>query len=83
MTFTNHDPVEQHGEPTTDREWLLSEEVEDLFIADAEKVCIEQSNRRYRIKRKDLIRLVQNYGDISIDRILAVLNSQSSIWTNV
>lgn len=83
MTFSNHDPVKQHGEPTTDREWVLSEEVEDLFIADAEEVCIEQSNRRYRIKRKDVIRLVQNYGDIPMSRILAILNFESGIWRNV
>jgi len=83
MTFASQNQSNQHGEAATHREWLLSEEVEDLFIADAEKVCIEQSNRSYRIKREDVIRLIQNYGDISIGRILAVLNSQSSIWTNV
>ena len=80
---TEHNPFNHQGNPTTNKEWLLSEEVEDLFIADAEKVCIEQSNRSYRIKREDVIRLIQNYDDISIGRILAILNSQSSIWTNV
>ena len=80
---TEHNPLNLQGNPTTNKEWLLSEEVEDLFIADAQKVCIEQSNRRYRIKREDVIRLIQNYGDIPISRILAILNFESEIWRNV
>ncbi len=83
MTFAIHDSVNHQGQPTTHREWLLSDEIDDLFIADAEKVCLEQSNRRYSIKREDVIRLIQNYGDISIERVMAILNKQSSIWTNV
>jgi hypothetical protein len=83
MIFKIHDSVNHEGEPTTDREWLLSDEIDDLFIADAEKVCLEQSNRNYSIKREDVIRLIQHYGDLSIERVLAVLNKQSSFWTNI
>jgi hypothetical protein len=81
MTFTEHYNLSQ--EPVTEREWQLSEEIDELFIADAERVCTEQSNRKYRLMRNDVIRLIQEYSDIPISRILTVLNFESELWSSV
>jgi hypothetical protein len=83
MTFTNYDSVKHQGELTTDREYQLAEELEGLFIADGEKVCMEQSNRRYSIKTKDVLRLIEQYADLPFSRILAIINFESDIWRNV
>jgi hypothetical protein len=81
MTFTENHKVEY--EALTSRDWQLSEEIEELFIADAERVCAEQSNRKYRLMRNDVIRLIQEYSDIPISRILTVLNFESELWGSV
>jgi len=65
----------------TPREWQLSEKIDELFIADAERVCAEQSNRRYRLMRNDVIRLIESYSDLPISRVLAILNFESELWT--
>jgi hypothetical protein len=78
MTFTEH--TQMHVTP---REWQLSEEIDKLFIVDAERVCAEQSNRKYRLLRCDVVRLIQEYSDIPISRILTVLNFESELWGSV
>jgi hypothetical protein len=79
MTFTEHYNISQ--EPVTEREWQLSEEIDKLFITDAERVCAEQSNRKYRLMRNDVIRLIESYSDLPISRVLAILNFESELWT--
>lgn len=81
MTFTERCNLSQ--EPVTEREWQLSEEIDMLFIADAERVCAEQSNRAYRLMRNDVIRLIQEYRDIPISRILNFLKFESDLWSSV
>ena len=83
MNLKDHNFVKNQGEPRTDRECQLAEELEGLFIADAEKVCIEQTNRRYSIKTKDVLRLIEQYADLPFSRILATINFESDIWRNV
>jgi hypothetical protein len=78
MTFTEHTQMQ---EAVTPREWQLSEKIDELFIADAERVCAEQSNRRYRLMRNDVIRLIESYSDLPISRVLAILNFESELWT--
>ena len=81
MTFTEHYNLSQ--EPVTEREWQLSEEIDKLFIADAERVCAEQSNRKYRLMRNDVIRLIKEYRDIPISQILNFLKVESDLWSSV
>jgi hypothetical protein len=76
MTFTEH--TQMHFTP---REWQLSEKIDELFIADAERVCAEQSNSKYRLMRNDVIRLIESYSDLPISRVLAILNFESELWT--
>ena len=78
MTFTENTQMQ---EAVTPREWQLSEEIDELFIADAERVCAEQSNRQYRLMRNDVIRLIESYSDLPISRVLAILNFESELWT--
>jgi hypothetical protein len=79
MTFTENHKVEY--EVFTEREWQLSQEIEELFITDAERVCAEQSNRKYRLMRNDVVRLLESYSDLPISRVLAILNFESELWT--
>jgi hypothetical protein len=79
MTFTENHKVEY--EVFTEREWQLSQEIEELFITDAERVCAEQSNSKYRLMRNDVIRLIESYSDLPISRVLAILNFESELWT--
>jgi hypothetical protein len=81
MTFTENHKAEYKA--LTSREWQLSEKIDELFIADAERVCAEQSNRRYRLLRCDVVRLIQEYSDIPISRILTVLNFELELWSSV
>ncbi len=80
MTFTENTQMQ---EAVTPREWQLSEEIDELFMADAERVCAEQSNSKYRLMRNDVIRLIQEYSDIPISRTLAILNFESELWSSV
>jgi hypothetical protein len=73
----------QYGIPQTSREWQLADEVENLLIEDAERVCMEQSNRRYKISPEDKLRLVKDYMDLPLSQVLAIINVESYIWRNV
>ena len=79
MTFTENHKVEYKA--LSPREWQLSEKIDELFIADAERVCAEQSNSKYRLMRNDVIRLIESYSDLPISRVLAILNFESELWT--
>ena len=81
MRFTENHKVEY--EALTERELQLSDEIDKLFIADAERVCAEQSNRAYRLMRNDVIRLIQEYRDIPISQILNFLKVESDLWSSV
>jgi len=78
---SNHNS--QLGIPQTNREWELAGEVENLFIEDAERVCKEQSNRRYKISSEDKLRLFKAYMDLPFYQIQSIINLQSCIWRNV
>lgn len=78
-----HDLLDHHGNPRTNRELEFADEIDELFIADAEQVCLDQSNRRYRIRNEDIIRLIHNYGDLPACRLQAILNFHSRIWRSV
>lgn len=75
--------LNHQGNPRTNRECELADEIDELFIADAEQESIEQSNRRYRIRDEDTIRLIHNYGDLPACRLQAILNFHSQIWRSV
>lgn len=82
MIIVNNLPNHQ-GSARKNRECELVDEIDELFIADAEKVSIEQSNRKYRIRDEDIMRLIHNYGDLPAFRLQAILNFHSQIWRSV
>jgi hypothetical protein len=47
--------LNHQGNPRTNRECELVDKIDELFIADAEKVSPEQFNRNYRIRDEDII----------------------------
>lgn len=77
---TESNAFDHQGNPRTNRECEFADEIDELFTADAEKVSIGQSNRRYRIRTEDIIRLSQSYGDLPACRLQAILNFHSQIW---
>ena len=73
MYLANLTHLFQNNSPLTLDEIRLSEEIANLFIADAEQVAREQSNRRYRIKTADVVKVLEEFKHLPFSVVLSVL----------
>ena len=75
-----HDLLNHEGNPKTVREWEFADDLDALYIEDAERVSSEQYYRLYRVDGRDLTRLFQKYHDLPCTRTQAIVQFYRYIW---
>ncbi len=75
-----HDLFNHEGNPRTDREWEFADDLDSLYIEDAERVSLRPYHRPYRVDGRDLTRLYLKYRDLPYSRTHAIVQFRGYMW---